>query len=95
MNKEQVLALLRAAILATGTVVVTLGIMSPEDWGTLVNGLMTIAGAVTTMIPIVWAVSTHSTLNTIGAAAKLSEVQKIVTSPTLAVASPSPKVVDR
>lgn len=95
MNQEQILALVRAAILATGTVVTTLGIMAPEDWGTIVNGLMTIGGALSTMVPIIWAVSTHSTLNTIGAAARLPQVQKIVTTPTLAVTSPSPKVVDR
>jgi hypothetical protein len=82
-------------MMALGSVLTTLGITNVEEWGTVVNGVIAIGGGALMITPVILGMFKHSATGTIEAAANLPEVKKVVTTPTLATASPSPKVVDR
>jgi hypothetical protein len=47
------------------------------------------------MVPIIWGLFKHSKSQIIASAAKLSDVDKIVTDSATAISIPSPKVVSR
>lgn len=88
MNFEQVMSIVRQIMLVIGGSLVTKGVI---DSGTL----QMIVGAVITLVSSGWAIYTRRTNGLIAAAAAQPEVGKIVTTPTVADAVPSSKVVSQ
>jgi hypothetical protein len=73
----QVLATIRSILLAFGGAAVSKGVIDESTMTSLVGGATAAAS-------FGWSLWTHSTTNTIAAAASLPEVQKIVTTPAIA-----------
>lgn len=88
MNFEQVMSIVRQIMLVIGGSLVTKGVI---DNGTL----QTMVGAVIALTSSGWAIYTRRTNGLIAAAAAQPEVGKIITTPVIADAVPSEKVVSK
>ncbi len=85
---DQANSVARNLLQIAGTLLMAYGLTNEAAWES-------ISGAVVMMVPIVWGLIRHSKGQIISAAAKLSDVDKIVTDHATAVSIPSPKVVSR
>lgn len=86
MNQTQVESIVRNALQIAGTLLLAYGWTSETGW-------TTITGVVTMIVPIVWGVYTQTKQNQIGRVADMAEVTNVVTTPAVAAAAPSPKVI--
>jgi hypothetical protein len=86
---DQANSVARNLLQIVGTLLMAYGLTNEGAWEA-------ISGAVVMMVPIVWGLFKHSKGQIIASAAKLSDVEKIVTkTQAMAVSIPSPKVVSR
>ena len=77
MNQEQVLSIVRQVLLFGGGIVVSKGWI---DNSTLVS----VVGALVTLIASAWAIWTRRATGLVAAAAALPDVSKVVTDPSIA-----------
>lgn len=93
MNQEQALALVRMLLTSLGSVLVARGLIEPDQLNSDVGLAVTAVGAAMPVGAIIWSIWSKTRANTIAAAAKLPNVQQIVTDQTTADKVPSAKVV--
>jgi hypothetical protein len=85
---DQATSVARNLLQIVGTLLMAYGLTNEGAW-------QSISGAVVMMVPIIWGLFKHSKSQIIASAAKLSDVDKIVTDSATAISIPSPKVVSR
>jgi hypothetical protein len=85
---DQVLSVTRNLLQIAGTLLMAYGFVTEGVWES-------VSGAVVMAVPILWGIFAHSKGQIISSAAKLSDVDRIVTDRATAISIPSPKVVSR
>jgi hypothetical protein len=85
---DQANSVARNLLQIAGTLLMAYGVTNEGAWES-------ISGAVLMMVPIAWGLFKHSKGQVIASAAKLSDVDRIVTDRATAISIPSPKVVSR
>ena len=93
MNQDQTLGLVRALLTAVGSILATKGLIDSSAVSTDVSIFMTAIGGVMAAGSLAWNLYSKTKRSTIAAAAKLPNVQTIVTDQKTADALPSAKVV--
>ncbi len=74
-NREQSFSILRAVLVAAGSILATLGIVSEETWQPIV-------GIALAVLPVIWGMFVHTKANAVAVAAAVPEVSKIEVNPT-------------
>lgn len=74
-NQDQTLSIVRAVLLATGTILATLGVMANQVWEP-------ISGVILALVPVAWSMIIHRTSNTIERVAAMPDVVKVEVKPT-------------
>lgn len=84
MDQATALALLRHFLTAVGAIMVSRGVLSDDQLGTLTNQIITISGAVMTAAPIIWSViqKKQQQVAVVKAAVTGDAIQATATSPT-------------
>jgi hypothetical protein len=82
-NKEQWMSILRWALTLVGGYIVSSGYIKGEDWNSLNTAILTIAGAIIAVAPIIQAVISKTKKNQVVAVSQLPEVAAVVVKDTV------------
>ena len=77
MSQDQFLSLLRQILPVIGTLLVTMGVTTPDKFGTWTALIMQVAGPVFVLAGIIWSQLAHTKAATITAAANVPGVRNI------------------